>query len=360
MKLLFRVLFLSCLAFAISGVSVRAQTASSYDTLVRNGNSQLQAGNNTQAVTSANSAIKLNATRWEAYVLAGGALMNLKKYEEAADQFGHAIDHAPEAKQAGLRELRRQCLLAETGASPSTSSTPAIAPAQPAATTQAEIVLWKTIQDSKNVDDFQAYLQQYPNGAFVVLARNHIESLKKQYFDQGRDFYNSGNYSAAFAELQKSCDTGNFDGCDFIGALYEYGQGVVQNPSRAVQFFEKACDMGSTDGCARFASMFELGEGVGKNPALALQFYQKSCDGGDANGCTNLGRMYATGQGVTKDYARAVQLFQKTCDGGYAIGCTDLGGAYAYGWWGFTQDNAKAKQLYQKACTLGDKSACGR
>lgn len=114
----------SCILLAPFGCGMVAQTVSNYDTLVRQGNIRLQTGENESALSAAQSAIKISADRWEAYAVAGGALMNLKRYEEAADQFGHAIDHAPEPKQAGLRDLRKQCLLAEAGASSSGNPAP--------------------------------------------------------------------------------------------------------------------------------------------------------------------------------------------------------------------------------------------
>jgi tetratricopeptide (TPR) repeat protein len=160
------------LALAIVGFNAVAQGTADYDALVRQANSQLQAGNNEQALSTANAAIRANTSRWEAYAVAGGALLNLKQYEEAADQFSKAIDYAPEAKKVGLRDLRKQCLLAESGPSPSPTPTPS-----PSPTSQAEIVLWKTIEHSTNSADFQAYLQQYPNGAFAPLARNHLQTL---------------------------------------------------------------------------------------------------------------------------------------------------------------------------------------
>jgi hypothetical protein len=125
-----------------------------------------------QALTLSNQAIQADPNRWEAYALAGGALMNLKRYDEAIDDLTKAIEHAPEAKQQGLRDLRKQCVLAESGTSPTPPP-----PAQSAATTQAEIVLWKTIENSTNPDDFDAYLKQYANGAFAVLASQRSQSL---------------------------------------------------------------------------------------------------------------------------------------------------------------------------------------
>jgi tetratricopeptide (TPR) repeat protein len=171
------VLFIFSLALALlgfNGFNAEAQKPADYDVLVSRGNSQLQSGNNEQALASAASAIKVNAGRWEAYAVAGGALLNLKRYEEAADQFSHAIDRAPEAKQEGLRTLRKQCLSAGSGASPSPP------PAVPSsATTQAEIVLWKTIEHSTSIEDFQSYLRQYPSGVFAGLAHDRLENLNQ-------------------------------------------------------------------------------------------------------------------------------------------------------------------------------------
>lgn len=41
-----------------------------------------------------------------------------------------------------------------------------------------EVVFWQSIKDSTNRADFEAYLTQYPKGAFVPLARNRLEALK--------------------------------------------------------------------------------------------------------------------------------------------------------------------------------------
>jgi tetratricopeptide (TPR) repeat protein len=141
-----------CVALAlIAGASNSgARTASGYDALITRGNALLQAGDNDQALNSGEAAIGIKAARWEGYALAGSALMNLKRYEDAADALSKAIDRAPESQQHALRDLRRQCLLAESGypavattSAPATASAPATtsAPAStgaPASTSPAE------------------------------------------------------------------------------------------------------------------------------------------------------------------------------------------------------------------------------
>lgn len=50
---------------------------------------------------------------------------------------------------------------------------------QPASDNMAvELSFWDTIKTSTNPDDFKAYLQEYPEGKFVLLARNRINSLE--------------------------------------------------------------------------------------------------------------------------------------------------------------------------------------
>jgi tetratricopeptide (TPR) repeat protein len=191
---------------------------------VQKGRAQLQAGTPDLALASGEAAIKMNAERWEGYALAGGALMNLKCYEDAADKFSHAIDRAPEAKQAALRDLRKQCVLAESGAAPVAKES---APA--ATTTQAEIVLWKSIENSQRQSDFEAYLQQYPNGAFSALAKSRLQELPRglppQAKTQGQTTVRNRTFSNAKGNRQATVFYVLFGGEPAL-QLYGVGGGV--------------------------------------------------------------------------------------------------------------------------------------
>ncbi|HUQ26823.1 MAG TPA: hypothetical protein VM140_14250 [Burkholderiales bacterium] len=51
--------------------------------------------------------------------------------------------------------------------------------AQGAASSE-EISFWETVRDSKNAAELQAYLDQYPNGRFAVLARARLAALNQK------------------------------------------------------------------------------------------------------------------------------------------------------------------------------------
>jgi tetratricopeptide (TPR) repeat protein len=105
-----------------------AHSASDYDAVIQQGNAQLQAGSADQALDSGEAAIKIGADRWEGYALTGSALMNLKRYEDAADALSKAIERAPQAKQPALRDLRRRSLLAESGYPVTANAGPPVTP----------------------------------------------------------------------------------------------------------------------------------------------------------------------------------------------------------------------------------------
>jgi tetratricopeptide (TPR) repeat protein len=205
-----------CYTSIIFSAVVCAQSSSDYDALVQKGKAQLQAGNADLALASSTAALKLNAERWEAYALAGGALMNLKRNEEAADFLSKAIERAPETKQSGLRDLRHQCFAAVS----TTSSVEKKTIAPETNTSQAEIVLWKSIENSTNPDDFRAYVKQYPSGAFVELAKNGVR--KAEVFQQAEaDRVRSMGLNFEICYFRRST------GCLSIGSLNVHPGGIA-------------------------------------------------------------------------------------------------------------------------------------
>ena len=70
--------------------------------------------------------------------------------------------------------------VAPPAAPPRPAPAPA-APPQPAARQHdaTEITFWESVRASRNPDDLEAYLRRYPAGAFVDLARNRLQELKR-------------------------------------------------------------------------------------------------------------------------------------------------------------------------------------
>jgi hypothetical protein len=244
-----------------------AQTA--YDTLVKQGNAQLQAGNATSALASGQKAIAADPARWEAYTVTGGALMNLKRYDEALGQLSNALSRAPATKQAALQALIKKCALA-TAQTPASGLPTTTAPPPPSTSvTQAEIVLWETIKNSTNPDDYKIYLKQYPQGAYVALANAKLEQM-------------------AWSAIQNSSNAGDFT--DFIrlypnSAYAEQAQQRVDQIHAQVIQQAKQAEAQAAENQAMFAQLqqkraaqaaIEMKTGVWMDPATGLMWQKFS------------------------------------------------------------------------------------
>jgi hypothetical protein len=81
--------------------------------------------------------------------------------------------------------------------------------------------------------------------------------------------------------------------------------------NKEISFLTQLCMRGDMVGCNNLGFLYQTGQGVKKDYSRAAQLYEKSCNGGNAHGCFNLGLLYKTGTGVAQDYSRATALFRK-------------------------------------------------
>ncbi|GAA7099954.1 hypothetical protein HpBGD16_01070 [Helicobacter pylori] len=58
-----------------------------------------------------------------------------------------------------------------------------------------------------------------------------------------QDFFKARKY------FEKACDLKYGGGCGALGMLYEYGQVVEKNLTKAAQFYSKACKLGLQKAC---------------------------------------------------------------------------------------------------------------
>ncbi|WP_244919873.1 caspase family protein [Rhizobium grahamii] len=82
----------------------------------------------------------------------------------------------------------------------------------------AELVFWETIKASSDRNEFDAYLQQYPNGAFVKLAKAKIRNIEKLASDE------------AVAKLETSPDGAAQPQTPGVGVPASAGRVAALNP----------------------------------------------------------------------------------------------------------------------------------
>ena len=133
----------------------------------------------------------------------------------------------------------------------------------------------------------------------------------------------SKNYPLAFNLAQQSCNLGNMNGCNLLGILYEYGEGVKQDYFQARKLYELACNNGSMKACANLGQLYYEGEGVSKDFYQAKKYLKRACDA-FAPTCANLGDFYRD----QKNYGEARKYYQIACDNKHSHSCNELGRIY--------------------------------
>jgi hypothetical protein len=131
-----------------------------------------------EAIAQSQAAIQLDDKRWEAYVTAASGYSAQQFYDDAVGMLQMALVRAPEDKKQLVRDAITEARGLSVGHVPPSNSVRPQPPPDSPNPTQAEVVLWKSIENSSRIDDFVAYLQKYPNGTFATLASARVEKLK--------------------------------------------------------------------------------------------------------------------------------------------------------------------------------------
>jgi hypothetical protein len=154
-----------------------AKNGLDYDAVIARARALLKEGKLKDALTSSEEAIALNDKRWEAYVTAASAYSAQQLFDDAIGMLQLALPRAPEDRKPLIRDA-----LAETRRAllnPLPAAATASAPAGSPMPTQAEIVLWKSIENSTKATDFSGYLAAYPNGTFASVAKTRLDTLNE-------------------------------------------------------------------------------------------------------------------------------------------------------------------------------------
>ena len=152
---------------------------------------------------------------------------------------------------------------------------------------------------------------------------------------------------------------GDAEDCNNAAALLQ------TDPARAVSACSNLAEQGDAHAEFMLGAMYNFGEGVLQDYARASLWYRKAADQGVAGAQYNLGVMYDTGQGVTQDHATALRLYRAAADQGFAAGQLNLGALYQNGD-GVPMDYVQAYMWYTLAVAAfppgadGDRAARNR
>ena len=127
--------------------------------------------------------------------------------------------------------------------------------------------------------------------------------------DSLRDAIQRGDYETVMMIVRPLADQGDAASQEFVGGMYEKGQGVPQDYKEAVKWYRLAADQGYLNAQMHLGMMYEKGQGISQDYKEAARWYRLAANQSDADAQFFLGHMYRDGQGVAQDYVRAYMWF---------------------------------------------------
>lgn len=172
-------------------------------------------------------------------------------------------------------------------------------------------------------------------------------------FAVGLEAYQAHLYDKAFLLWFSLAEGGHSEAQNEIGALYEAGLGVRQDPGEAFRWYLKSAAQGNPFGQSHLAYCYRMGLGVARDDGRAAFWYDRSAAQGFAYAEYNLAEMHVQGLIYPADMPLALSLLERSSAHGYAAADSRLGWIFQSGN-GAPRDVRQAMDRYGRAAAKGE------
>ncbi|KAF9425373.1 hypothetical protein BGZ76_003294 [Entomortierella beljakovae] len=227
-------------------------------------------------------------------------------------------------------------------------------------------------QDSRNVFEILEDLQDYwtlPIISLPMSKRNSAYTNTRKFFDEYfhqlnlniEDEFSIAQYEANETSIL-SADTTDHSAQFKTGCIYVAGYNIVNDNSKAMEWFLKAANQGNTQAQLNIGLLYYRAYGVMKDYTKAMEWYLKSASQGNILSYVLIGDLYRDGHGVSRNFSSSLMWYSKASNSG--IACARISYLYYYGrglnrdyGQGLDRDDLKAREWFIKAADHGEKLA---
>jgi len=168
-----------------------------------------------------------------------------------------------------------------------------------------EYSYWETIKNSNNSDDFKAYLEKYPSGQFVTLAKNRIESLRAPAKPAEPTPSSSISSAAELAFWDSIKNSTNIE--DFNAYLRKYPNGdFAELAKNRIKSLESAVRQKETEEIAKGSLEGTVWKGT--SPGGDKQYEFKFLKGGDVQWLFAMGKFRLDHEGTWRQVGNNVYM----------------------------------------------------
>lgn len=111
-----------------------------------------------------------------------------------------------------------------------------------------------------------------------------IHGVARAGFDEALKAYQAKDFSTALSEARRAAGAGDPRSSLLLGAMYQAGQGVEADQTRAVGYYETAAKGGVIGAFSKLAQAYSRGAGVARDRDKALAYARRAAQLGDPEG----------------------------------------------------------------------------
>ncbi len=133
----------------------------------------------------------------------------------------------------------------------------------------------------------------------LLLPTGHLFAnldTSEYHYNRGWEAYETGRYQAAFHIWKQLAQQNHVLALINLGAMYDAGQGVPEDPIKAFESFKQAARSGNPYAQYNLGSMYAKGRGVKRDLEEATSWYRKAAEQNLAIAQYSLGLLYAENQ----------------------------------------------------------------
>ena len=119
--------------------------------------------------------------------------------------------------------------------------------------------------------------------AVTILVTGITVSLAQDFLKKGMEAYQKGDYATALSIWLPLAEQGDAEAQNWLGVMYDYGDGVTQDDKEAANWFRKAAEQGNAGAQNNLGSRYILGKGVIQDIVLAHMWYDIAASNGNEN-----------------------------------------------------------------------------
>ncbi|KAF9131317.1 hypothetical protein BGX30_013140 [Mortierella sp. GBA39] len=183
------------------------------------------------------------------------------------------------------------------------------------------------------------------------------EDDDEEYDNEERDDVVLQDDTKAFEWFHKSALQGYTDAQAKVSQAYTNGAGVPKDNFKAMEWLVRAAENGHAGMQCSMGAAYEKGHGVPQSDSRSFEWYLKSADQGFVKAQVQVAAAFEAGRGIPEDGLKAVEWYTKAADQGLTEAKFSLGLVHKLGLCGLPEDQSKAVDWFIKAAVQGHTEA---